>query len=62
MSPAQSIQWLLDHLDDSNLEEVTDLTDRMSAVSIENPKESAKSREISKVRFVMFLTTGECFM
>ena len=62
MSPAQSIQWLLDHLDDSNLEEVTDLTDRMSAVSIENPKESAKSREISKVRFVMFLTTRECFL
>ena len=62
MSPAQSIQWLLDHLDDPNLEEVTDLTDRMSAVSIENPKESAKSREISKVRFVRFLTTRECFL
>ena len=62
MSPAQSIQWLLDHLDDANLEEVTDLTDRMSAVSIENPKESAKSRETSKVRFVRFLTTRECFL
>ena len=50
MSPAQSIQWLLDHLDDLSLEEVADETDRVSAVSCENPEESTKSGELSKVR------------